>query len=108
MDNWLPTIIGTLAGICSTASFIPQVWKAWRENDTQAISKRMYVVTVTAFTLWIIYGVVISSLPIIVFNSLSLVLSAAILVLKLRGGRQSAELRRPVPVEPAREVSDGV
>jgi MtN3 and saliva related transmembrane protein len=84
MEGWLPTILGTAAGLLSTSSFVPQVIKAWREGNTEAISKRMYVVTVSAFVLWTIYGFVIGSLPIIIFNLLSLGLSATILILKLR------------------------
>ncbi|WP_223291762.1 SemiSWEET family sugar transporter [Defluviicoccus vanus] len=59
----LPEIIGTIAGLCSTGSFVPQVVKAWREGDTEAISKKMYVMTVAAFSLWIAYGVMIASIP---------------------------------------------
>jgi MtN3 and saliva related transmembrane protein len=92
MDGgWWATALGIVAGICSTVSFVPQVIKAWRENDTEAISKRMYVVTVTAFTLWSIYGFLIGSLPIIIFNLLSLVLSGTILALKLRNQRRGEE-----------------
>ena len=39
-------------------------------GNTEAISKRMYIVTVSAFVLWTVYGFVIGSLPIIVFNVL--------------------------------------
>ena len=81
------TVIGTVAGILSTASFVPQVLKAWREG-TESISQRMYMVTVSAFTLWTVYGFVIGSWPVIVFNALSLGLSATILVLKLRSRRE--------------------
>ncbi|GGK30611.1 SemiSWEET family sugar transporter [Salinarimonas ramus] len=88
MEAYLPTLIGTVAGMCSTASFLPQVWKSWREGDTGAISKRMYVVTVSAFSLWIAYGLLIWSLPIIIFNALSLVLSGSVLVMKLRNLRR--------------------
>lgn len=84
MDISLATLIGTIAGICSTGSFVPQVLKAWREGNTEAISKKMYVITVTAFSLWIVYGFLIGSLPIIVFNIASLTLSGIILYLKLR------------------------
>jgi MtN3 and saliva related transmembrane protein len=93
MDGWLPTVLGTVAGLLSTSSFVPQVWKAWKEGHTEAISKRMYIVTVSAFVLWTIYGFVIGSLPIIVFNLLSLVLSGAILALKLRNSRQEGAPR---------------
>jgi MtN3 and saliva related transmembrane protein len=103
MDGWLPTILGTIAGLLSTFSFVPQVIKAWREGHTEAISKSMYVVTVSAFSLWTIYGFVIGSMPIIIFNILSLLLSATILILKLRslsasnaarGGRTEPETAR--------------
>jgi MtN3 and saliva related transmembrane protein len=69
--------------------------KAWREGNTEAISKRMYIVTVSAFVLWTIYGFVIGSVPIIVFNILSLVLSGTVLVLKLRGGKHDEEHAEP-------------
>lgn len=89
MDLSLASLVGLVAGLCSTSSFVPQVLKAWREGDTEAISKRMYIVTVSAFSLWIIYGVMIESWPIITFNIASLVLSGAILVLKLRSSRRA-------------------
>ena len=90
MSEWLPTILATVAGILSTASFVPQVMKAWRECDTTAISKRMYMVTVTAFTLWSAYGFLIGAVPLIVFNLLSLGLSGTILFLKIRNDRLEA------------------
>ena len=53
MDIPMAELVGTAAGLCSTGSFVPQVLKALRERDTAAISKRMYLVTVSAFSLWI-------------------------------------------------------
>jgi MtN3 and saliva related transmembrane protein len=100
MEAYLPTLIGTVAGICSTVSFVPQVWKSWRDGDTGAISKRMYVVTVSAFSLWIVYGLMIWSLPIIVFNALSLVLSGSVLAMKLRNLRR-ARAAAPTPEIPS-------
>jgi MtN3 and saliva related transmembrane protein len=82
-SGYLPTIIGFVAGILSTVSFAPQVRKAWREG-TQSISLRMYVITVTSFTLWTVYGLLLKSPPLIIFNALSLVMSGTILMLKLR------------------------
>ncbi|MFA7431671.1 MAG: SemiSWEET transporter [Rhodospirillaceae bacterium] len=84
-------IIGTIAGLCTVTSFMPQLIKAWRLNDTEAISKKMYIVTVTGFSLWIAYGLLIDSLPILIFNAISLVLSGAILVLKLRNRRRGLD-----------------
>jgi MtN3 and saliva related transmembrane protein len=88
MPDWLPTFLATIAGILSTSSFVPQVVKAWRERDTRAISKHMYMVT--AFVLWSAYGFLIGSWPMMIFNVLSLILSATILVFKLRNDRRKS------------------
>jgi MtN3 and saliva related transmembrane protein len=90
MADWLPTVLATVAGILSTSSFVPQVVKAWRERDTGAISKHMYMVTVTAFVLWSAYGFLIGSWPMMVFNLLSLGLSATILLFKIRNDRSQS------------------
>ena len=47
----------------------------------------MYVVLVAGFVLWLGYGVTLGSWPIVAFNAANLVLSAAILRLKLRDGK---------------------
>jgi MtN3 and saliva related transmembrane protein len=107
MNSWLPTILATVAGILSTASFVPQVLKAWKERDTAAISKRMYMVTVTAFILWSAYGFMIGSWPLIVFNLLSLCLSGGILFLKIRNDRREARSPGDSPA-PASQGEPGV
>src|SRR3954452_398094 len=87
MEGWWITVLGAAAGLCTVGSFVPQVVKAWREGDTRAISLRMYLVLVAGFVLWLGYGVLIGSWPIILVNAGNLVLSAAILRLKLRDGK---------------------
>ncbi len=85
MQAWLPTVLGLVAGCCSTAAFVPQVLKIRREGDTRAISLRMYVMRVAGFVLWLGYGFALGSLPLIVFNALNLLLGGAALALKVRG-----------------------
>jgi len=80
----IAVVIGTGAALCSMSSFIPQILKIWRERDASAVSMRMYAVTVTGFTLWSIYGVLIGSWPGVGSNLVCLRLAAAILVLKWR------------------------
>jgi MtN3 and saliva related transmembrane protein len=84
MDKLLTDGIGVAAAICSMTSFTPQLVKLWCEKDAGAVSLRMYVVTVTGFSLWTLYGWRLGSWPLIGSNLVSLGLSAAILVLKLR------------------------
>ena len=77
------TLIGGLATLCSTTSFVPQAWKVIRTRDTSAISKRMYAITVTGFSFWLAYGLMLGQWPLIVTNGICLALSAFILVMKV-------------------------
>jgi MtN3 and saliva related transmembrane protein len=76
--------VGVAAALCSMTSFGPQILKIWRERDAASVSLRMYIVTVTGFSLWIAYGVLIGSWPVAASNFVCLLLSGAILVLKFR------------------------
>jgi MtN3 and saliva related transmembrane protein len=85
MQTWWLTALGLAAGSCTSLSFVPQVLKAWREGDTAAISKRMYVASLIAYGLWIVHGLMITSVPVILFNGVNVVFAGIILALKLRG-----------------------
>jgi MtN3 and saliva related transmembrane protein len=90
----LVNAVGTAAGLCSMASFVPQLVKILRERRAEGVSLRTYCVTVTGFVLWIAYGVLLGSWPVAVSNSVCLLLSAAILALKWRYERASAVSRK--------------
>jgi MtN3 and saliva related transmembrane protein len=80
-------IVGTGAALCSMTSFGPQIMKIWRERDASSVSLRMYLVTVTGFVLWTIYGVLIGSWPVAASNVVCLAMSGAVLALKWRFSR---------------------
>jgi MtN3 and saliva related transmembrane protein len=82
------TLVGGLATLASTTSFVPQAWKVIRTRDTAAISKRMYAVTVLGFALWLSYGWLLGQWPLILTNGICLLLSGFILVMKLLPRRQ--------------------
>ena len=87
-------IIGTAAGLFSMASFVPQVVKILREKRAEGVALHTYLLTVTGFILWIAYGVMLKSWPIAVSNSVNLLLSGAILVLRWRYGDASRSSSR--------------
>jgi len=80
----LADVIGTGAALCSMTSFVPQIAKIVRERDAASVSLKMYAVTVTGFSLWIAYGLMIGSWPVAASNLVCLALSGAILALKWR------------------------
>ena len=82
--NVLPDALGMVAAACSTTSFAPQLIKIWREKASGEVSLGMYVLTVSAFVLWSIYGFMLGSWPLLAANVVSLGLASAILALQLR------------------------
>ncbi len=78
------TILGLVAGTLTTLSFLPQLLKAWKSRSTHDISIGMFSLLAVGITLWIVYGVVTSDLPVVVANAVTLVFVGLILTLKLR------------------------
>ena len=82
MSDW----VGYAAAVLATSAFLPQVIKTIRSGKTQDISLGMYLLLCSGITLWLVYGVMIQAMPVIVANGFTLVLSGAILVMKIRNG----------------------
>lgn len=76
--------VGTVAALLSITSFAPQILKIWKEKDASSVSLRTYVVTVTGFSCWILYGILIRAWPVIASNIACLLMSGAVLVMKWR------------------------
>ena len=77
-------LLGTLAGILTTAAFVPQVVKTLRSGQTRDISLTMWLAFCSGVTLWIIYGVLLEAWPIVASNIPTLGLASTILVIKIR------------------------
>jgi MtN3 and saliva related transmembrane protein len=76
--------IGLIAGLLTTTAFIPQVWKIYQTKSGRDISARMISLFTTGLVLWLIYGILLRSVPLILSNAVTLSLSLAIVVLKIR------------------------
>jgi MtN3 and saliva related transmembrane protein len=77
--------IGYGAAALTTFAFVPQVVKSWRTRSTGDLSSTMLVVFTLGIALWLIYGVAVGSRPVVLANGVTLVLSAILVALKLRG-----------------------
>ena len=83
MFGWTE-ILGLVAGIFTTAAVVPQIWKAWKTKEVDDVSPGMYFVLVTGLSLWLIYGVLKSDIPIIATNGTALLLNCFMLYLIFR------------------------
>ena len=80
-------MIGYAAAALTTGAFIPQVVKSWRSRSTGDLSGAMLVVFTAGIVLWLLYGLALGSLPVVLANGVTLVLSASLVALKLLGSR---------------------
>lgn len=81
--NALIDSIGLVAGLLTTTAFIPQVLKIYRSKSGKDISARMFSLFSAGIVLWLVYGILLRSLPLILSNAVTLVLSLTIIALKL-------------------------
>ena len=77
-------IIGYLAACLTTFSFLVQAIKSWKTKDLSGISVGMYTMFASGVALWLVYGIVIDSMPLIVTNALTLTFALSILMMKIR------------------------
>ena len=82
---WIDAI-GSVAAVLTTASFVPQAWHSFKTRDVSGVSLGMYSVFTLGVALWLLYGVLLQSWPLMIANSITLLLAAAILGMKLRFG----------------------
>ncbi len=78
--------IGVLAGVLTTASFVPQVLRTWRRRSAEDLSLSMLVAFTIGVVAWLAYGMLSAQMPVVAANSVMLVLASALLGMKLRFG----------------------
>jgi MtN3 and saliva related transmembrane protein len=61
-------LIGHLAGVLTTFSASPQLVYSYRTRDVASFDLKFLLMLAAGLFLWAVYGVLISSLPIVVFN----------------------------------------
>jgi MtN3 and saliva related transmembrane protein len=84
MGGTFLTILGIVAGICTSAAVVPQIYKTFKTHKAEDVSPFMFITTITGNGLWIFYGFVKKDAAIISTNVLSLILNITMLVLNLR------------------------
>lgn len=88
IPRWAMDAVGSLAAVCTTISFLPQLVRVWRRKSAADISLTMFLLFSFGVGCWLIYGIGIGSGPIIAANAVTLALALAILALKLRYDRR--------------------
>ena len=78
------TLIGMFAAACTTIAFFPQVYKVYKTKSTRDLSLPMYAIFSVGTFLWLIYGILVKSTPVISANAVTLMLSVYILAMMIK------------------------
>jgi MtN3 and saliva related transmembrane protein len=99
--------VGTMAAICTTGAFIPQIVKI-RKQGGEDLSYAMLSAYFAGVTLWLIYGLMLHAAAVIWANAASVLLVAIAIVLKATySGRSVAESGGRAPGAPAESEAAG-
>ncbi|MDP1692609.1 MAG: SemiSWEET transporter [Burkholderiaceae bacterium] len=82
-------LLGYLAACLTTLSFAPQAWLSFRTRNVSGISLGMYGAMTAGVVLWLAYGLLIRSWPLVVANAVTLSLAGSILIMKIRLSRRA-------------------
>tara|TARA_B100001989_G_scaffold206775_1_gene155542 strand:- start:1375 stop:1644 length:270 start_codon:yes stop_codon:yes gene_type:complete len=74
---------GYFAAILTTVAFLPQLIKTLKTKKADDVSLTTLILFIVGVLSWIIYGYKISSKPILIANSITLVLNLMILISKI-------------------------
>ena len=77
-------IIGYTAGTIIILSFVPQIIKSYKTRSVKDLSLIMLLAIILATILWIVYGFMISSIPVILVNSIYVFVVLFQLYLKMK------------------------
>ncbi len=76
--------IGLAAGTCTTLSFLPQLVTVYKTKSAEDLSYSWLAIFSVGLILWLIYGILLLSAPVILANAVTLTLLVLIIALKIR------------------------
>lgn len=79
--NWAD-YLGLFGAFLSAITFIPQVLQAYKTKSVKDLNLGMLLIVFFSVIVWLVYGFAKSLLPVVVANSVILVLSTILLYLK--------------------------
>jgi MtN3 and saliva related transmembrane protein len=80
----LEQYIGIAAGVFTSISLLPQLFKIIREKTAKGISVFMLLILMAGLSLWAWYGVLREDYPIIITNSFSLLANVLVLYFTIK------------------------
>jgi MtN3 and saliva related transmembrane protein len=95
VNSGIADSIGMVAAVLTTIAYVPQVVKIYRTKSARDVSFRMFSLLATGVSLWLVYGIMMRSAPLIFANFVTLALSLTVLGLKIKYERARGARAEP-------------
>jgi MtN3 and saliva related transmembrane protein len=82
-------LLGFIATFLISAAYVPQIFHMIKTKEVKGLNTLTFLVLIVSGILWIIYGYLINSLPLIVCNIINTIQIAVILYYKTRYDRKN-------------------
>ena len=82
--------LGIIAGIFTTFAVVPQIIRVYKLKSAHEISLIFTTSMLLGIIIWLVYGIVLGLTPLIIWNSIGIVLNSCLLFVKVKYGRQKA------------------
>ncbi|MGM9886618.1 MULTISPECIES: SemiSWEET transporter [unclassified Lactococcus] len=75
--------IGIIAAVLTTSAFLPQAIRTIKTRETESLSLTMYLLMSVGNLLWLVYGILSDSIPVILANAITVCFVVIILIFKI-------------------------
>ena len=87
MEKVIIDFLGYIAATITTIAFLPQIIKTIKSKSAKDVSMGMFVLFTTGVFLWIVYGVLTKTYPVLIANAVIFCLALAQIILKIKYDR---------------------
>lgn len=92
MNGDISLYVAICAGICTSASLLPQLIKILREKKSEDLSFGMLITLLIGVSGWIVYGIMKEDYPIILTNSFSFIVNSLMIGFAWKYRRQQPQM----------------
>jgi len=84
MEKIMIDVLGYISATLTTIAFLPQIIKTVQTKSAKDVSMGMFVLFTIGVFLWIIYGVLTRTYPVLIANAVIFCLALAQILLKIK------------------------
>ena len=91
MEKVIKDFLGYIAATITTIAFLPQIIKTAKSKSAKDVSMGMFVLFTTGVFLWIVYGILTSTYPVLIANAVIFCLALTQIILKIKYDREEGK-----------------